>query len=97
MPRQDLGIGFANMADTERKDKTIERNRAARRNRGKEIARRRLAHALAIFQLLERTPITRFKRENILRPRNQPIAIKRFDLLLAQTFNVKRITRHEMP
>ena len=94
--RQAARIGLANMAYAERIDEAIDRNRATRLDRREYVARRDFAKALALAQWRPILAVTRGKRKNIGGGLDEAFIEKQFDLLVAEAFDVKRVTRAEM-
>jgi hypothetical protein len=60
VPRQQLGIAFADMADAEREDEAMQRDGPPRLDRREQVADRCRAEAFAILQLLLRVRASRF-------------------------------------
>ena len=88
--------GLAHMRDAEREDEAVERDRAARLDRGEQVLRARLAPALAVLEPLEALRIARFQREDVLRALDQALLVELVDALHAQAFDVEGVARHEV-
>ena len=83
MAREAPRIGLADMADPERKEEPVERNRPARLDGVEQVARRSLAEPFPLAQRRFALPIARLKRENISRRADQTLGEKEFDQLFA--------------
>ena len=82
------------MPHAERVDESLERNLAARRNRGEQVAHRRFAVSFDLFQLELR--IARLQGENIRRLLDPAALEEPFDLFFSQSLDVERAARDEM-
>src|SRR6185437_4617614 len=96
MTRQAPGVSLADMADSERVEKAVKRDRAARLDGAEQVSRRCLAEALPFSQGRMALPVTFTKRENVGRRADQPLAEKELDQLFAQSLDVEGVARHEM-
>src|SRR2546429_673149 len=85
--------GLADMPDSERINKTVERQRAARLDRVEKIPHRKLAKAFPLFQIDQAAPLAIRKRENIGGCLNQAIAEKLLNPLVAEALDIERIAR----
>ena len=96
MAREAPRIGLADMADPERKEEPVERNRPARVDGVEQVARRSLAEPFPLAQRRSALPIARLKRENISRRADQTFGEKEFDQLFAQSLDVEGVAGCEM-
>ena len=96
MPRQQLGVALADVADAERKDQTLQRDAAAGIDRGKQIAHRGFAVPLARLSLL----VDRASRFCSVKMSagdfTQPVLVKFLDLLVAEAVDIEGRRDDEM-
>src|SRR5208282_6247524 len=64
MARQAPRVGLADMANAQRIEETVERDRAARVDRVEQVARRSLAETLPFTQRGTALPVARLQRED---------------------------------
>src|SRR5207344_7936 len=83
---------LADMADAERIDETVERNRAPRVDGVEQVAHRRLAEAFLLKQIF---PVLFLQREDIDRLLHPSFLEEQLDLLLAQALDVEGPPRAE--
>ena len=96
MARQAPRIGLADMANAERIEETVERDRAARVDGVEEVARRSLAEAFPLAQRRAALPVALLKRENVGRRADQALGKEELDQLFAQPLDVEGVARDEM-
>src|SRR5947199_8902864 len=93
--REHARGSLSHVPHAEREEETLERNLAACRDRGEEIAHRDLAKAL---DLLEPDRDVSFReRKKIGRLLDPALFEEQRDLLLAESLDVERAAGHEMP
>ena len=86
------------MADAERIDETVERDRAPRLDRREEIAGARLAQAFPVLERFRPRVVARLEGEDVggLADRQLLVIEELLDLLLAEALDVEGAARDEM-
>src|SRR6202142_624758 len=96
MAREAPRSGLADMADSKRKEETVERDRPPRVDGVEQVARRSLAESLPLAQRRAGLAIADLQREDIGRRADQAVGKKELDQFFAQALDIERVARREM-
>src|SRR5580658_661028 len=96
MAREAPRVGLADMANAERIEEAVERDRAARVDGVEQVARRSLAKTLPFTQRGTALPVARLQREDVSRRADQAFGKEELDQFFAQPLDVEGVARAEM-
>ena len=96
MPRQQLCVAFADMADAEREDQPVQFDGAAGVDRREQIAHRGLAIAFALGELVGGAGVALLQRKDVDRRHHETVLVEFLNLFVAEPIDIERQPRNEM-
>ena len=94
--RQSDRIGFADMADAERENETIQRDLPPSLDGGKKLLGRELSKTFEILDFRQAGAVAFLQRENIGGRLDQPLLIEKGDLPVSEPFDIEGVARAKM-
>src|SRR5262249_26862940 len=96
MAREAEGVGLADVANAERIEEAVKRDRATRVNGAEEVTRRSLAEPLPFAERRTSLPVARLKGEDIGGGSDQVLSEEKLDQLFPQPLDVEGVARDEV-